>query len=582
MLLRLSANDHRFRGIDFRPGLNLLVADTTGDSTDKDSRNGTGKSSMVELLHFLLGARADKKSLATRPEVRGIRFVLELEWPDGELTISRRGDRPDTVTVDRNIAPAHEGTLFDAPPGPVDLPVAQWSQLIESALFRLPKEHSGLSGRTLLSFLMRRVGSHAFNTANRTYPQQPAPDASANLAYLLGLDWKLAAGYRDIAARETTRRQLRKAVDDPVWGKIVGSVAELRGQLALAEEEVRRIGEEVASFRVVPQYEELKRRADDIAVRIRSFNSQDTIDQRNLSDLKAAVEQATDGEVRYLESVYRELGIVLGNQVRRRFDDVRGFHASIVRNRRRYLSEEIQAVEQRLADRAAERARLGQELQQVLRTLNDGGALEVLTALQQALAEKRASLEALRHRYEAAQTLEASALEITERRTQLKRAVAQDLDERHVQTQEATVLFSRFAQHLYGRSKRAYLEIDAGPSSLKIEPRIDDDGSRGISNMVIFCFDLTLAVIAHRHGRGPDFLVHDSHLFDGVDERQIAAALELVDEVTVDEGMQYLATFNSDVLNTAQRGRGFDAFGAILEPRLTDANDAGKLFGFRF
>lgn len=40
--------------------------------------------------------------------------------------------------------------------------------------------------------------------------------------------------------------------------------------------------------------------------------------------------------------------------------------------------------------------------------------------------------------------------------------------------------------------------------------------------MVIFCFDLTLAVLAHRHGRGPDFLIHDSHLYDGVDERQIA------------------------------------------------------------
>ncbi|MCP2311828.1 uncharacterized protein YydD (DUF2326 family) [Kitasatospora paracochleata] len=37
--------------------------------------------------------------------------------------------------------------------------------------------------------------------------------------------------------------------------------------------------------------------------------------------------------------------------------------------------------------------------------------------------------------------------------------------------------------------------------------------------MVIFYVDLTLAVLAHRHGRGPDFLVHGSHLYDGVDAR---------------------------------------------------------------
>ncbi|WP_245685129.1 DUF2326 domain-containing protein [Streptomyces exfoliatus] len=53
-------------------------------------------------------------------------------------------------------------------------------------------------------------------------------------------------------------------------------------------------------------------------------------------------------------------------------------------------------------------------------------------------------------------------------------------------------------------------------------PRVDSDDSRGIASMVIFCFDRTLAVLAHRHGRGPDFLIHDSHLYDGVDERQIA------------------------------------------------------------
>jgi uncharacterized protein YydD (DUF2326 family) len=31
-----------------------------------------------------------------------------------------------------------------------------------------------------------------------------------------------------------------------------------------------------------------------------------------------------------------------------------------------------------------------------------------------------------------------------------------------------------------------------------------------------------LTEISLKNGRGPGFLVHDSHLFDGVDERQIA------------------------------------------------------------
>ena len=123
--------------------------------------------------------------------------------------------------------------------------------------------------------------------------------------------------------------------------------------------------------------------------------------------------------------------------------------------------------------------------------------------------------------------------------------------------------------------------MDASPSTLKITPHIDSDDSRGIGNMVIFCFDLALAVIAHRHGHGPDFLVHDSHLFDGVDDRQLLAAFQLVREVAAEEGLQYIASLNSDDLEKIER-RGFDASGSILSTRLTDAYEAGGLFGFRF
>ena len=587
MLRQLSADDSRFRRIDFSPGLNLLVADTTDSSGDKDSRNGTGKSSMVELLHFLLGARVDKRNLAARKALRKIAFSLDLDWPGadgGQLTVTRSGAHPEIVRLSQDIDAERldHDSLFDIDiAGPVDIPAARWTRLIETELFQLRGEQPGLSGRTMLSFLIRRISSHAFNTPTRTFSQQPEADAATNLAYLLGLDWRLVGGYREISAREATRRQLRQAVNDPVWGRIVGSTAELRGQITIAEEEMRRLEEQIKTFRVVPQYEELKRRADDIDREIRDLNSTDSIDRRNLSDLRTAVRDTTDGDVKYLEPVYRELGILLGEQVRRRFDDVKDFHKSIIRNRQRYLAEEIESVETRLAVRTTLRERLGGELQKVLRTLNEGGALEALTALQQALAQKQASVEALRHRYEAAQTLEASALEIKAKRLDLQRALKDDLDERTRQTSEATVLFSEFAQRLYGSGRQAYLEFDAGPSSLRIVPHVDSDDSRGIGNMVIFCFDLTVAVAAHRHGRGPGFVVHDSHLFDGVDDRQLRDALEVAAEVTEREGMQYIATLNSDDLEKIQR-RGYNPSGKVLPVRLDDKYDDGGLFGFRF
>ena len=126
-----------------------------------------------------------------------------------------------------------------------------------------------------------------------------------------------------------------------------------------------------------------------------------------------------------------------------------------------------------------------------------------------------------------------------------------------------------------------YLVISADESGVRFSPHIESDESQGISSMVIFCFDLTMAVMAHRGRRGPDFLVHDSHLFDGVDSRQIARALQLGSRVAAEEGLQYLITINSDDLQKTV-GHGFDAEPYLLPVRLTDDREDGGLFGFRF
>ena len=55
MLRKLSADDPRFKALTFKEGLNLVVADVTPKSSETDSRNSAGKSSIVELLHFSWG-----------------------------------------------------------------------------------------------------------------------------------------------------------------------------------------------------------------------------------------------------------------------------------------------------------------------------------------------------------------------------------------------------------------------------------------------------------------------------------------------------------------------------------------------
>ena len=58
MIRSVSANQKSFKTVHFEPGFNVVLADRTKDSTKKDTRNGLGKSTLIEIIHFCLGAGA--------------------------------------------------------------------------------------------------------------------------------------------------------------------------------------------------------------------------------------------------------------------------------------------------------------------------------------------------------------------------------------------------------------------------------------------------------------------------------------------------------------------------------------------
>ena len=105
--------------------------------------------------------------------------------------------------------------------------------------------------------------------------------------------------------------------------------------------------------------------------------------------------------------------------------------------------------------------------------------------------------------------------------------------------------------------------------------------SKGIKNMQIFCFDMMLMRLCHQRGIGPGFLVHDSHLFDGVDGQQVIRALRVGAQTARELGFQYLVTMNEDDA-FKETEAGFDLGKYVLSVRLTDATEDGGLFGVRF
>ena len=461
-----------------------------------------------------------------------------------------------------------------------------WKKVLGAIMFGLKGDQSdegpgnfGPTFRSLFSYFVRRQASGAFASPIKTSTQQQPSDYQVAISYLLGLDWTIPQQWQIVREREKALKTLRNEATKGTFGSIIGTTADLRTQLRVAEERTRRLRENVNNFRVLPEYRSLEAQASTLTQRLGELADQNTIDLQLISELEESFKREKPPEVKDLERLYQEAGVVLPQSIGRRFQDLRLFHESVVQNRKSYLGGELEAARRRIAGREEEKKRLGERYTEVMGILKSHGALDQFSKLQAELTRDEAQTEAIRERFFAAEQLEGQKTELDIERDRLVLRLRQDYREQEETLRHAIVVFEEMSSSLY--EEAGSLTIDASRNGPQFEVKIHGEKSKGISSMQIFCFDMMLMQLCAERGIGPGFLVHDSHLFDGVDERQVGKALQLGANAAKEFGFQYIATFNSDAVpRELPEGFSLDEFN--LPVRLTDATEDGGLFGIRF
>lgn len=587
MIHDLSSDLPSFKRIGFRTGLNILLAEKSAGATDRQSRNGAGKTSLVELVHFLFGGNADKDSIFRSQALAGYSFEARVDLGGTMIEVARSGAKPSRIRIDGDTSTWLIAPTLDSKTDEFVFSNENWRTALGELLFRLnpdiDDEESGRfrpTFRSLFSYFARRQNSGGFLSPTQHSSMQQAWDQQVAVSYLLGLDARVPQQFQEVRTREKAMSELRKAAKDGSLGRYFGTAADLRTRMTIAEARARRLREQLDAFNVVPEYADLEQEASKITRDVSVLNDENTADRELILQLETAIDSELPPATTSLDRLYREAGVVLPGSVGKRFEEVEAFHEAVVKNRRSHLTSEVQAAQERIRSRDKTRAQLDSRRRQLMGILQSGGALEHYAALQQEAARAEADAEGLRQRLSTAEQIESTKAELDIERARLLKTLQDDHHEREAIIEEAILVFEDLSNALY--EKAGSLTISATPNGPQVDVRIDAQRSKGITNMQIFCFDLMLADLAARRGIGPGFLIHDSHLFDGVDERQVAKALQLGADHAASVGYQYIVTMNSDALPKDGFRHGFEVNDYVLDTRLTDATDTGGLFGLRF
>ena len=215
----------------------------------------------------------------------------------------------------------------------------------------------------------------------------------------------------------------------------------------------------------------------------------------------------------------------------------------------------------------------------LMNILRKGGALNEFTELQAIQNRQEGRLHAVRGNIDLLKRVDREGRELKVERELLGQRLQNDYDEREDTRTKAISAFNENSQVLYDTP--GSFVVNLGPQGYTYGVEIEKSGSQGVDNMKVFCYDLMLARLWSGDGASPGFLAHDSIIFDGVDERQRASALELAAATAERFGYQYICTLNSDALPWDDFTSGFE-IETYVRLRLTDDKETGSLLGLRF
>src|SRR3989337_2240395 len=99
MIRRVWSSLPTFREVVFESGMNIVVADRAEESSDKESRNGLGKTTLLRIIQFCLGADFAREKVLSHPMLVGTDFNLDFELAGVLVTATRNTGSPGTVVV---------------------------------------------------------------------------------------------------------------------------------------------------------------------------------------------------------------------------------------------------------------------------------------------------------------------------------------------------------------------------------------------------------------------------------------------------------------------------------------------------
>lgn len=567
-LIELRANRDSFHTITFNEtGVSIIRAVKVSEDK-KGTYNSTGKSLLVYLIHFCLGASENNE---LKEKLPGWEFYLDIRIGERLYTITRNVDKQKVIFLDDT-----------------EFKIKEFTEHLQTLVFfNIPGHFKNISFRSLINRFIRPKKS-SYDTYNCFLKEEKPYQELLNNAFLLGLDIERINKKRELKEEWDDTKDKKKNIEkDPIMREFFTGDSDKKKidlEIIGLERKLDKLKKNIAEFKVAEDYDSIKKEADQLSFELRKYKNRRSVISNAINNINKSLDIKPDIKAKDIQNLYEEANVVLHDSIKRRFEDVEDFNKKLIGNRQARLIEEKKRFEQQLSEIEGIIRRLGKQENEKLYLLKSTGSLEEYSKLNEQHSLLQSKYDKLISYKELLNTYNSKIDEIREAFVKENSETNKYLKENEILKKRNIEVFNSFAEQFYeNKTSGIIIENNEGENQnrFNIEATIDSDSGDGVNNVKIFCFDWTLLKTQYNHNI--KYIFHDSRLISEIDPRQIAIMFEIANFNTSEHDLQYIITSNQKELDSLKEVLDRDDYKKLIEENiiedLTDDSDEGKLLG---
>lgn len=521
-----------FKTIEFHEGFNFLVS----ESVDGLSNNGTGKSSLIQIINFCLCSSSEK--IMEYKELNNHEFSIDLKFEQGILTLTRKIDGTSSkIIIDDENNILGLGTLKNS-----EKSIDNVKEKLAKLFFDV--DDNVISFRTLISPFMKR-GAYAFNHIFKTHAMEKNIVTQLKNSFLIGIPYEPVIRLKNIINDRETFLKLKEIKEsDIIWKK--ENIRTLNSKLLKITKEIGKYESDLKRFNIDNHDSESINNINNINLNLSDLLKQKFILKSQNDNNKRLIRNENILNINEIKEIITEADFLLSDSAITDIEKVQNFHHLLQSNRNNRIKEQIEENNRRISELDLQINDLLNKKKNLLKLFDKKGYLDEYYSINEIITQLKIEYSELEKQYNVYKELDKIEKDTKEKSKSVMKDMYENLNSSAFK--KVNNRFSEYIKNVFGEKGKLIIEFkDNTQYSSKgytFDWQIPRKASTGYLKGCIAAIDVVL--IENNINKYPLFLVHDSVVFDSTDKGYVAKFLNMVYESTKKYKYQYICCLNDD------------------------------------